>query len=157
VTSYPFGDLRADVARILGQTNYATMTTVDGRGRPRSRVLIVVWDLDGERPVGWLGTYASRVKVAHLAGNPHVTTSYWSPRHEAVYLDSVARWDDHPDVARDVWDRYRRGSPSGVGYDPGQFWTGPADSGFRVLRLDPWRLQVVDQNIKSRIWRPDRG
>ena len=58
-----FAPLRADVADILGHINYATMTTVDRRGRPRSRVLIAVWELDGDRPLGWLGTGPSAPSV----------------------------------------------------------------------------------------------
>jgi general stress protein 26 len=77
-----FAPLRADVAEILGQINYATMTTVDRRGRPRSRVLIAVWELDGERPLGWLATFRTPVKAAHIAHNPHVGMSYWSSRQE---------------------------------------------------------------------------
>jgi general stress protein 26 len=153
-----FAELRTDVATILGRIVYATMTTVDRRGRPRSRILIVVWELDGERPVGWLGTSKSPVKTAHLARNPHVTTSYWDPRQDFVSIDSAAEWVDDPAVHRRVWDLYRHGSPPGVGYEPGQFWRGPDDPDFNVLRLDPWRVQVLwgrdlAAGVPSRIWR----
>lgn len=155
-----FAEIRDDVAEIIGDIVYATMTTVDRRGRPRSRVLIVVWTLDGEQPVGWLGTFKSPVKAAHLAHNPHVTTSYWSPRQDVVYLDSVARWVDDPEVARMVWSLYRDGSPPGNGYDPGAYWRGPDDPRFHVLRLDPWRVQVLRgrdlaRGRPARIWNPE--
>jgi general stress protein 26 len=155
-----FAELRADVATILGRIVYATMTTVDRRGRPRSRILIVVWELDAERPVGWLGTSKTPVKTAHLARNPHVTMSYWDPRQDFVSIDSVAEWVEDPEVHRRVWDLYRHGSPPGVGYEPGQFWRGPDDPDFNVLRLDPWRVQVLwgrdlARGIPSRIWQSD--
>lgn len=139
--SYP--EIRDDAAAIIGDIVYCTMITVDKLGRPRSRVLIVVWELDGDRPVGWLGTYKTPLKAAHIAHNPHVTTSYWNPRQNVVAVDSVADWDNDPDTAARVWDLYRVGSPRGNGYDPAQFWTGPADPKFHVMRLEPWRIQVL--------------
>jgi general stress protein 26 len=156
-----FAQIRDDVAEIIGTIVYATMTTVDRRGRPRSRVLIVVWELDGPRPVGWLATFKTPVKAAHLAHNPHVTTSYWSPRQDAVYLDSVATWVDDADIDQRVWQMYRQGSPPGAGYDPAAYWSGPDDPAFHVLRLDPWRVQVLRArdvargDLTGRIWRPD--
>lgn len=157
-----FAEIRADVARIMGDIVYATMTTVDRRGRPRSRVLIVAWDLEADRrPVGWLATFKTPVKAAHLAHNPHVTTSYWSPRQDAVYLDSVAAWVDDPEVEQRVWDMYRQGSPPGVGYEPAAYWRGPDDPTFHVLRLDPWRVQllrardVARGDLSGTIWRAE--
>jgi general stress protein 26 len=156
-----FAQIRDDVAEIIGTIVYATMTTVDRRGRPRSRVLIVVWELDGDRPVGWLATFKTPVKAAHLAHNPHVTTSYWSPRQNAVYLDSVAAWVDDADVKGRVWRMYQEGSPPGVGYQPAAYWRGPDDPAFHVLRLDPWRAQVLRArdlargDLSGTVWRAD--
>lgn len=156
-----YADLRNDAARIIGDVAYATMATVDPRGRPRTRVLIAVWELDGESPVGWLGTFPTPVKSAHLAHNPHVTMSYWSHRQDTVAVDGAARWTDDEATAEHVWELYRQGSPRGCGYDPSQFWSGPHDPGFRVLRIDPWRIQVlrgVDlaRGRPARIWRRER-
>lgn len=156
-----FAEISDDVAQVISHIVYSTMTTVDQRGRPRSRVLILAWELDGDRPVGWLPTFKTPVKAAHLAHNPHVTTSYWSPRQDAVYLDSVAAWIDDPEVKQRVWQMIRKGSPPGVGYDPAPYWRGPDDPGFHVLRLDPWRVQVLRArdlargDLSGTIWRPD--
>ena len=38
------------------QIIWCTVATVDTKGRPRSRVLLPVWDWDGEQRVGWFGT-----------------------------------------------------------------------------------------------------
>ncbi|MEV2275767.1 pyridoxamine 5'-phosphate oxidase family protein [Nocardiopsis sp. NPDC049922] len=156
-----FGRIRGDFDRIVGSVVYATMTTVDGRGRPRARVLVPVWETDGDRPVGWLATHPTPVKTAHLAGNPHTTLSYWSPAQNTVAVDAVATWADAAGVRRRVWELYRVGSPPGAGYDPGAYWSTPDDPEFRVLRLDPWRIQVLRgadlvRGAPSRIWRaPD--
>lgn len=153
-----FDEVRSDVVDVVQSIVYATMTTVDRQGRPRARVLITAWDLDGDVPVGWLATYKTPVKSAHLAHNPHVTMSYWSPRQDVASFDTTAEWVDDPDVQAAVWDMYRHGSPPGVGYEPSRFWKGPDDPKFHVLRLDPWRVQVLRgrdlaTGKPSRIWR----
>jgi general stress protein 26 len=153
-----FAALRDQVAGTLRRVPYATMTTVDRKGRPRARVLIAVWELDGDRPVGWLATYRTPVKAAHLAHNPHVTLSHWSPAQDTVAFDAVATWSDDAATRRRVWRLYREGSPAGVGYDPGAYWSGPDDPQYHVLRLDPWRVQALrGQDLATgrpaRIWR----
>ncbi|MDO3646997.1 pyridoxamine 5'-phosphate oxidase family protein [Nocardia mangyaensis] len=158
---HTFVDIKPDFDAIVGSINYATMTTVDAVGRPRSRVLIPVWETDIDEPVGWLGTYRTPVKEAHIAGNPHVTFSYWSPAQNTVAVDTVAAWTDDLDTRVHVWDLYRHGSPPGAGYDPGQFWRGPEDPEFQVLRLEPWRVQVLRRRdlvsgVPARIWRAAR-
>lgn len=152
--------LRADAATIIGDVVYATMTTVDIRQRPRSRVLIIVWELEGPDPVGWLATYKTPVKAAHIAANPHVGASYWSPQQNVVTIDSTAEWDETPETAKRVWDLYRAGSPPGNGYDPGSYWSGPDDPKYHVMRLTPWRIQVLTaRELASgqpyRQWRSD--
>lgn len=84
-----YAEIVSDTAAIIGDVVYSTMITVDKQGRPRSRVLIVAWELEGEPPTGWLATYKTPVKAAHIAHNPHVTNSYWSPRQNVVSLDSI--------------------------------------------------------------------
>jgi hypothetical protein len=136
------------------RTVYCTMVTVDRRGRPRARVVLPVWEVAGGRPVGWLATYRTPVKAAHLAHNPHTTYAYWHPEQDAAFVDSVSSWADDAPTAHRVWELYRAGSPPGVGYDPRSFWSrGPADPEYRVLRIDPWRIQVVrGADLTSRVW-----
>ncbi|MER7005878.1 pyridoxamine 5'-phosphate oxidase family protein [Dactylosporangium sp. NPDC000555] len=142
----------------LREIVYATMTTVDAKGRPRARVLIAVWEQLDQGPQGWLATYKTPVKAAHLANNPHATFSYWSPRQNAVAIDTVTEWVHDIETKQYVWQLYERSSPTGVGYDLGNFWHGgPADPKLHVLRLNPWRIQVIrGRDLQSRIWRaPD--
>jgi hypothetical protein len=63
----------------VGAIGYATMVTVDARHRPRTRVLIPVWEVVDGAPLGWLATFPTPVKLAHLAGNPHANFSYSRP------------------------------------------------------------------------------
>ena len=73
----------------------------------------------------------------------------------------MATWTDDADIDQRVWQMYRQGSPPGVGYDPAAYWRGPDDPAFHVLRLDPWRVQLLRRgdvargDLSGRIWRPD--
>ncbi|GLW08040.1 pyridoxamine 5'-phosphate oxidase [Microtetraspora sp. NBRC 13810] len=148
-----FAAVRKQFEAYIGEIVYATMTTVDAKGRPRARVLIPIWEMAGEEPLGWLATYKTPVKAAHLAKNPHTTFSYWTPRQNAVSVDTVAEWVEDLEVKRRVWDLYRAGSPRGAGYDLGNFWESPADPKLHVLRLTPWRVQVIrGLDLESKIW-----
>lgn len=152
-----FTELQDQFNAYIGDIVYATMTTVDKKGRPRARVLIPVWEIVDGRPIGWLATYKTPVKAAHLAGNPHTTFSYWTPRQNAVNVDTVAEWVHDLTTKQYVWDLYRRTSPAGAGYDLGSFWReGPADPELHLLRLTPWRVQVIrGTDLHSRIWKTE--
>lgn len=151
-----FTELQDEFDAYIGDIVYATMTTVDKKGRPRARVLIPVWEVVDGKPVGWLATYKTPVKEAHLANNPHTTFSYWTKRQNAVAVDTVAEWVDDLDIKKRVWDLYSRTSPRGAGYELGQFWTSPADPKLHVLRLEPWRVQVIrGRDLRSKIWQPN--
>ncbi|MEO3796919.1 pyridoxamine 5'-phosphate oxidase family protein [Nonomuraea sp. B10E15] len=148
-----FAEIKGQFDAYIGDIVYATMTTVDRKGRPRARVLIPVWENVDGRPLGWLATYRTPVKAAHLAGNPHSTFSYWTPRQNAVSVDTVATWADDLETKYHVWGLYRRTSPQGAGYDLGNFWRDPGDPKLHVLRLEPWRVQVIrGSDLHSRIW-----
>lgn len=154
VTVRSFAEIEDEFNAHIGAIVYATMVTVDAKGRPRTRVLIPVWENVGGLPVGWLATYRTPVKAAHIAGNPHTNFSYWIPGNDSVAIDTVAAWVDDPATRRHVWDLYRRTSPRGAGYDLANFWRSPADPKLHVLRLDAWRVQVIrGMDLRSRIWR----
>ncbi|MGK8511085.1 pyridoxamine 5'-phosphate oxidase family protein [Nocardia asiatica] len=149
-----FAEIEAEFDAYVGRIVYATMVTVDKRNRPRTRVLIPIWeDVDG-RPLGWLATYRTPVKAAHIANNPHVNFSYWAQgTNNSVAVDATAEWVDTPEIRQRVWELYRETSPRGAGYDLGQFWRSPHDPQLQILRLEPWRVQVIrGMDLRSRIW-----
>ncbi|WP_067545469.1 pyridoxamine 5'-phosphate oxidase family protein [Nocardia crassostreae] len=153
-----FAELESEFNSYVGAINYATMVTVDSKNRPRTRVLIPVWENVDGAPLGWLATYRTPVKEAHLARNPHTNFSYWAPGNNSVAIDAVAVGEEDLAVKEHVWDLYRRTSPRGAGYHLGQFWTSPDDPKLRVLRLEPWRIQVIrGRDLRSRIWQADPG
>ncbi|GAA0929851.1 hypothetical protein [Nonomuraea longicatena] len=50
---------------------------------------------------------------------------------------------------------YRETSPPGAGYHLGDFWSSPSDPRLHVLRLEPWRVQVIrGVELRNRIWQP---
>lgn len=148
-----YTEIEAEFDQYVGRINYATMVTVDSKNRPRTRVLIPVWEKVDGAPLGWLATYHTPVKAAHIARNPHVNFSYWDRRNDSVAVDAVAEWVPDLAVKRHVWDLYERTSPRGAGYPLGQFWKSPDDPELHVMRLAPWRIQVIrGTDLRSRIW-----
>jgi hypothetical protein len=128
--------------RLAHRVVWATVATVDRRGRPRSRVLHPYWErVADDAIVGWVLTRPTPLKVAHLAAAPHASCSYWEP---TGYATAVAECDasmvgDAP-TRRHVWDLFSAAAAP-LGYDPRILGVdGPLDERIVVLRLDPWRV-----------------
>lgn len=149
-----FADIKANFLAYISDIAYCTMVTVDAADRPRARVMLPVWEMVDDHPVGWLAVFKTPVKVQHLARNPHTTYSYWSPRQNAVHIDAVSAWTDDPRVKAHAWDVYCAGGAAGAGYDPAIYWPGgPSDPSYHLIRIEPWRIQVVrGTDLASVIW-----
>jgi Pyridoxamine 5'-phosphate oxidase len=138
-----FGEISGDFLRISSEVVWATVATVDTRGRPRTRVLHPIWEVVADRPVGWIGTTRTPLKEKHLAANPCVSLSYWSPKQETAHVEARASWAD--EERERVWEMFV-GAPPPLGYDPATIppWKdGPLAGPFSVLRLEPWRVMVL--------------
>src|SRR6266540_3552185 len=98
-----FDEIEADFNQRVREIVWCTVSTVDRRGRPRSRILHPIW----EGTTGWIGTNRHSFKEKHLAANPHVSLSYWSPKHDLMYVDCTAAWDDSLDQRRRIWELYK--------------------------------------------------
>ena len=127
---------------------WATVATVDQQGRPRSRVLHPIWEFDGDRLVGWIGTGPTPVKVAHLERNPFVSVNYWDPQQDIATAECRAELLDDDETCTRVWNLLEN-APEPVGYDPTTIpaWNEPTDAAFVVMRLDPWRLRVFPGSL----------
>ena len=127
---------------------WATVATVDPRGRPRSRVLHPIWQWDGQRLTGWIATSPTPAKRAHLAAHPFASVNYWSPAHDTCVAECRADllYDDHTRIT--VWNMFRDG-PEPVGYNPAivPTWPEPTAEAFAVMRLEPWRLRVFPGSV----------
>ena len=128
---------------------WASVATVDGRGRPRSRILHPIWQWDGRRLIGWVATSPSPTKRAHLAAHPYASVNYWQPSHDTCVAECRAAllMDDETRTA--VWNLFIGGQQP-VGYDPGivPSWRGgPTSENFAAIRLEPWRLRVFPGSV----------
>lgn len=155
-----FAEIEEDFLAFTAEIVWCTATTVDPRGRPRSRVLHPIFIVVDGRPVGWVLTSRTPVKTTHLAANPHVACSYWSPAQNTVQADCVASWVEDPHEKLRVYDLFAT-TPPPLGYDVSGYGPdGPRSPLFTPLRLDPWRVQVLrfpgwGGDLTPRIWRPE--
>jgi general stress protein 26 len=143
-------EFMARVSRIV----WCTVSTVDRKGRPRSRILHPIW----EGSTGWIATGRHTLKTKHLARNPYVSLSYWDQQHQQVYADCRAEWDDSMEQKRRIWDLYKN-TPPPLGYDPGMIWKGgPEDPTFGLLKLIPWRVELFSLQdmitAAPKVWQP---
>lgn len=127
---------------------WCTTATVDAQGRPRSRILHPIWQWDGEKLVGWIGTRPTPIKRAHLEVSPYVSLNYWSPSHDTCAAECRATWAFDDETRTRVWNLFVNG-PEPVGYDPSivPSWDSPTSDAFAVLRVDPWRLRVFPGSV----------
>ena len=118
--------------------------TVDGAGRPRSRVLHPIWEWDGHTLTGWIATGPTPTKRAHLAKSPFISCNYWSTSHDTCVAECDASWAFDDPTRERVWNLFKN-APAPVGYDPAIIpdWSGgPTSPAFAALKLRPWRLRV---------------
>ncbi|MFN8540721.1 MAG: pyridoxamine 5'-phosphate oxidase family protein [Thermomicrobiales bacterium] len=112
----PFAPFAADFLHLTGEIVWCTATTVDAKGRPRSRILHPIWQVRDDQPVGWVVTGQTPIKTRHLAANPHLACSYWSPAQHTVMIDCVASWIEDAATKRHVFDLFMT-TPPPLGYD----------------------------------------
>ena len=127
---------------------WASVATVDGRGRLRSRILHPIWQWDGQRLTGWIATSPTPTKRAHLAATSYASVNYWSPSHDTCVAECRAALLQDDETRRFVWDLFLNGPPP-VGYDPRivPAWSSPTADAFAVIRLEPWRLRVFPGTV----------
>lgn len=133
-----FADIEEEFLRRVTQTVWCSMATVDRQGRPRQRIIHPIW----EGSTGWIATGRHSLKEKHLARVPYVALSYWDQRHEQVYVDAYAEWDDDPATKRRIWELYKS-TPPPLGYDPQIIWQGGVeDPTYGLLKLTPSRIEL---------------
>jgi general stress protein 26 len=133
-----FDEIAATFDERVRRIVWCTVTTVDTRGRPFSRILHPVW----EGATGWIATGRKTLKAKHLAGNPMVALSYWDAQHDTVIAQCRAEWCDDAATKRRIWDLLAS-TPPPVGYDPSLFFKEGKDSPeYGVLKLTPTRVEL---------------
>ena len=98
---------------------WCSVTTIDRKGRPRSRILHPVW----EGAIGWIATGRHSHKEKHLSDNPYVSLTYFDQpggnpmAQQQVYAECKTEWEDDPDEKRRLWDLVKN-APSARGLRP---------------------------------------
>src|SRR5919112_4318570 len=110
-TPSPPRELLDEFVAIAHRIVWATLVTVDRRGRPRSRVVHPLWASDDDALVAWVTTRPTPLKVAHLERTPYVSVSYWDPAHDIAVAECHARWLRDKDERASVWERFRAPPP----------------------------------------------
>jgi hypothetical protein len=150
-----FSEIEDEFNKRVARIVWCTAATIDRKGRPRTRILHPIW----EGTTGWIATGRHSLKEKHLAGNPHMSLTYWDPQHQQVYVDCRTDWDDSASEKKRIWELYKNTDPP-LGYDPGMIWSdGPGAADFGILKLTPWRIEVSSimdmmSGKEPLIWRP---
>jgi hypothetical protein len=132
---------------------WCNVATVDGKGRPRSRILHPYWEATPD-PVGWILTRRNSFKGTLLERNPYISCAYVADITKPVYAECATSWVEEIEEKQRIWDAFRH-APAPMGYDPALIFSQVDDPGLGLLRLDPWRIQVeqLPPGIRK-VWTP---
>jgi hypothetical protein len=150
-----FSEIEAEFSQRVRTIVWCNVASVDSQGRPRSRILHPIW----EGSTGWIGTSPTSLKAKHLVRNPFVSLAYITSVMNPVYVDCKAEWMDDMEVKRHVWNLFAS-TPEPIGYDPAIDFVAPNSDKWGVLKLTPWRIDLVSFPAPSfeegtRIWRQE--
>ncbi len=133
-----FEEIAAEFAARTARITLCTVASVDGSGRPRTRMLHPIW----EGTTGWIATRPGTLLEKHLAANPHVSIQYWDQKRDKVIIEARTEWADDPATRHRIWALYKS-TPEPQGYDLGDgYFTGPDGADFRLLKLNAWRIKL---------------
>ena len=156
-----FEEIAEEFNARVGRIVWCNVTTVDGNGRPRSRILHPVW----EGSTGWIATGRHSFKEKHLAANPYVSLTYLdlgggNPMgQQQVYAECRTEWEDDDAEKRRLWDMFKN-APEPIGYDPALFFQSVDNPEFGMLKLIPWRVEIsalsdMMTGQEPKVWRQD--
>jgi general stress protein 26 len=152
-----FSEIEAEFIQRVHTMVWCSAATIDSQDRPRSRILHPIW----EGATGWIGTHRDSYKSKHLAHNPHISLAYITNVMKPVYVDCTAAWVDDLDEKRRVWDLFKN-TPEPLGYDPAQDFIRYDHPNYGLLKLTPWRIDLVSFPAPSfeegtLVWRQPEG
>jgi general stress protein 26 len=146
-----FSVVAEEIDRRITSTIWCTLATTDTAGRPRTRVVHPVWEIDDGGAVGWLGTRTGTPKLTHLERTPWASLLYWDPRHQQVTVDASVTVHTDEATCERVW-ALMSSFPEPYGFDPAPMWPdGATGDGFTVLRFDPVRVTIFGN--PPQMWR----
>lgn len=148
-----FSDIEAEFSKRVTDMVWCNVATIDEQQRPRSRILHPLW----EGSTGWILTHRNSHKSKHLALNPHVSLAYIKDVMNPVYADCKVEWVDDLEEKKRIWE-WVKATPPPLGYDPAHDFISPDHENFGLLKLTPWRIDMVSFPAPSfeegtRVWR----
>ncbi|HEV2654373.1 MAG TPA: hypothetical protein VGT82_05420 [Ktedonobacteraceae bacterium] len=143
-----FAEIEPIFTQRIQQMVWCNVATVDMRNRPRSRILHPLW----EGPYGWITTRRNMHKAKHLAHNPFVSLAYIADVARPVYVDCKTEWVEDLDQKQHVWKLCLETTPP-LGFDPAPIYQRADHPDFAVLKLMPWRIDLVNPPAEHIIWR----
>jgi len=152
--THDFEEIRAEFLARVNSMVYCGAATIDGQGRPRSRILHPIW----EENTGWISTSPTSLKARHLERNPYLSIAYIGDPAKPVYADCRTEWIDDRETKQHVWDLYLN-AEAPLGFDPAPIYgsveePNPGGPRFGVLKLIPYRILLYQFPIPSTIWTP---
>ena len=149
-----FAEIEDEFIRRVHTMVWCNMATVDGKQRPRSRIVHPLW----EGQTGWIGTHRTSYKQKHLLANPYVSLAYITDAMNPVYADCTAEWVDDVGEKERIWSLFLHAPPP-LGYDPAPTFGSFDHPDFGLLKLTPWRIALVSfpapsHELGQRTWRP---
>ena len=153
--THDFAAIESELMTRVNTMVWCSVATIDSQGRPRSRILHPLW----EGTTAWITTDPRSLKSRHLARQPYLSLAYVSDVAKPAYADCLAEWIDDPATRRHVWDLCQQ-TPPPMGFDPTPIYGTPETPGegqpqFGVLRLTPYRIQLVQWPAPPMIWTPE--
>lgn len=133
-----FSEIEEEFRERVKKIVWCTVTSIDRKNRPRSRILHPIWD----GPTGYIATGRQSHKAKHFEHNPYVSLTYWDPDHKQIYAECHVGWEDSAEEKTRVWELYKS-TPEPLGYDLNMFWPGgPTDENYGLMKLSPWRIEL---------------
>jgi hypothetical protein len=154
VKTHDFAEIETEFMARVNAMVWCNVATIDSQGRPRSRILHPLW----EGATAWITTDPLSYKSRHLARRPYVSLAYVSDVAKPAYADCFAEWVNDSRIKQHVWDLCLQFPPP-IGFDPAPIYGTPETPGdgqrqFGVLRLTPYRIQLVQWPAPPFIWTP---
>jgi hypothetical protein len=143
-----FDDLREEFMRRVTAAVYCSVATVDGKGRPRSRIMHPIWD----GPIGWVISWPESHKAKHLRINPFVSLAYIHDKDKPAYADCTAEWVTDEAEQWRVWALHKT-IPPPLGFDPEPHYGTIHGKYFGLLRFTPWRIELGNLGGEPIVWR----
>jgi hypothetical protein len=154
VHTHDFEEIATEFMARVNAMVWCSAATIDGLGRPRSRVLHPLW----EGSAAWVTTDPRSLKRRHLAQHPYMSLAYVSDVAKPAFADCHAEWVENLAVKQHVWGFCLR-TPPPMGFDPEPIYGAvePPVAGrpvFGVLRLTPYRILLSQWPTPPTIWTP---